>query len=190
MVAQDRTLISFWMSMGPAYVAVTLLASGVGHVVRFGAFRDLVRTHGLIPARLAPAVALVTVLAEVGFGAAALFLVPPGSRSGTYVVIFAGPVVLGLAFVGYVRQLLRSRSRATSCGCSPLAGPLTSAALLPGAALSLVSVTTLVAAALAVTEPVGDPLSWVLPALWGATLAMVVMLVPASVPRGAMDRSG
>jgi hypothetical protein len=192
--AKDRPLTSFLISMGRAYLAVTLLASGVGHVVRFRSFRDLVRTHGLVPARLATAVALLTMLAEVGFGAAALVLVAQRPDPGTDVLLFAGPAVLGLLFVGYVRRLLRRPGRATSCGCSPLAGPLTPAALVPGVALALVSATALVAAALAITTaPVAAAATdapWLLSVLWGATLAIVVLLVPAAVPRGVADWGG
>lgn len=184
-------MITFWWPFGCAYLAATLLPSGVSHLFGFGSFRDLLRTHAIIPQRLATPVALTTLLAELVAGSAALILLPL-HRAAAAMLLFGGTAVVGLGFLLYVRRLLGRPGRAVSCGCSPLAAPLTSASVLPGAMLAVVSVT-----ALAVTVigdrlpgvPTGEfvgALSW-FPPLSGVTLAAVVMLVPASAPSPATE---
>jgi hypothetical protein len=190
MVTAEGPLIAFWPSMALAYLVAALLASGINHVVRFGSFRDVVRGHGLIPLRFTPLVALLTVVAEIGLGSAAL-IVMPQRPSGAAVVVLAGAAALGLAFVGYMRRLLRAPGPATSCGCTPFSGPLTRATLLPGAMLALVSTvggTATWVATSAADPAVAGPLR-ALAALWGVSLAVTVMLVPASIPQPATDRS-
>jgi hypothetical protein len=187
MVAWGRGLISFLWSFAFAYLAATLLASAAAHLVGFADFCDLIRTHGIIPPRLSTAVALGVLTLELVAGAAALLLV---SRRGTEVVppilLCAVTAITGVGFVSYVRRLLQM-STSVRCGCSPLAGPTTSASLLPGAALALISMVGL-AVALAPAQSFAtelDVLVAVLPQLWGATLAVVVMLVPSSMPAPA-----
>lgn len=186
-------MISFWSSFGLAFIATTLLASGATHAIGFSSFRNLIRDHAIIPSRGAPIVALLTVLAELTAGAAALVFLLSQSTAGPTVVLFAVTGALGVAFVLYLRRLLRQPHRASGCGCTPLSSPLTPASQLPGAALAAVSATALVAAFLQIRyggaadpDSVG-PLAVMAP-LWGLTLAVLVMLVPASVPSLTVDR--
>lgn len=175
-------MIAFWLPMGLAYVAVTTLTSGAGHLVRPGAFRDLVRRHGVVPRRLATPVAAMTVTAELAFGTAALVLLPQGHRPWAAAGVFAGSLGMGLGFLVYVRRLLRLPADDVGCGCSPLAGPLTPAATVPATALTVVSALSLLAVAASVAVAwdgaSAEPLAW----LWGGTLAVVVLLVPAVAP--------
>lgn len=184
-------MITFLLPMGLVYVAATLVTSGVSHLVRFGPFRDLVRRHGLVPGRMATPVASMTVTAELGCGAAAVALLQT-HRPWAAASLFGGSLVMGLSFMGYVRGLLRRPTGDIGCGCSPLAGPLTPAAMVPATALAVVSTLSLVAAAASalvawdgvLAEPL-RALAW----LWGATLAAVVILVPAVAPRVVPDGS-
>lgn len=180
-------MISFLWSFAFAYLAAALLASAAAHLVGFAGFHDLIRTHAIIPQRVSTAVALGVLSLELVAGAAALLL---ASRRGIDVappvLLCATTAIAGVGFVFYVGRLLRM-STSASCGCSPLAGPTTSASLLPGAALALISMVGL-AVALAPAQSSAtevDGLVAALPQLWGATLAVIVMLVPASMPAPA-----
>jgi hypothetical protein len=186
-------VIAFWSSFGLTYVATALLASGASHLLGFSSFRDVVDDHAIVPARFALIVVLLTLIAELVTGTAALVLLIAQSSAVPALLLFAFAGALGVGFVAYVRRLLRQPDRASSCGCSPLASPLTSASQLPGVALSTVSAVALAATFLLdrnMAAAHGDSFGslGLLPPLWGVTLAVLVMLVPASVPSLAVDR--
>jgi hypothetical protein len=172
----------FFLSFGLAYVAATLLATGVSHVWRFSSFRMLVRAHKIVPASLVlPAAACLVVYELVAGGLAAGLLIAP--RMPVFaMLVFVSCVLAGAAFWLYVRRLLNRPVRSGSCGCLPVSSPLTSASLTPSASLAIVSLTGLAATALgSAAEPA--PLGVVLlAALWGVTLAGLLVLFPAAVP--------
>ncbi|MGH2941847.1 MAG: MauE/DoxX family redox-associated membrane protein [Solirubrobacteraceae bacterium] len=176
-------LSAFFASFGFAYLAATLLASAAGHLAALARFRDLVRSHAILPPRLVmPGVLGVLGFELVGGVAALLFAVERRPPTAPVVVLCAASAVAGLAFVLYVRRLLRTVA-AAPCGCSPLSGPTTSASLVLGAALALVSVVALAATvAQAASGGEVEGIALVLAPAWGVTMAALTMLVPASMP--------
>jgi hypothetical protein len=177
-------LLVFCLYFGLSYVGSTLLAGGLGHVVGFPAFRALVRGHGIVPPGWAlPAAAAVTVF-ELAAGGSAAGLLLVGPPTAFAAPVFASCAVASVAFWLYVRRLLGQPVRAASCGCSPASGPLTPASLTPSAALALVSLAGLAAAVLgpATLAPLVPAL---LSALWGVTLAGLLVVFPAAVPAAA-----
>lgn len=183
---EPESLSGFFASFGFTYLAATLLASAAGHLMRFAGFRDLVRGHAILPPRLVTPGVLCVLSFELLAGAAALlFAVRRNPEVTPAVVLCAASAVAGLGFVVYVRRLLRT-SAAPPCGCSPLSGPTTSATLVPGAALALVSVVALTATL--ARAPAGSEVDGIVRALapvWGVTMAALTMLVPASMPAPA-----
>lgn len=165
----------FTTALALGYLAATLLLSGVVHLIRFGAFSAVVSAHGVLPDRAAAPVALVVAVAETGLGTAAAIA---AVRGGAPPALFAAAAVLGVGFIVYLRALLARPDTAVGCGCTPLAAPLTPASLLPGGMLAAVAILALAATA---AGPSGVGTAFGL--LWGATLALLVVLVPVSVPR-------
>ncbi len=173
----------FVTTLALGYLAAALLPSGVAHLARFGAFRGVVRAHRVVPDRAAAPVALLVAVAEIGLGAAAA---AAAVRSSAPPVLFAATAVLGVGFILYLRALLRHPDTGVGCGCTPLAAPLTPASLLPGGMLTVVAILAL-AATLAVTTAGPSGPGTAFPLLWGATLALLVVLVPASAPQSAVE---
>lgn len=180
---EPKSLSAFFASFGFTYLAATLLASAAGHLAGLVGFRELVRAHAILPPRLVtPGVLCVLGFELVGGAAALLFVVQQHPETAPAVVLCAASAVAGLGFVLYVRRLLRT-SAAAPCGCSPLSGPTTSASLVLGAALALISVVAL--AATVARAPAGGEVEGIARALapvWGVTLAALTMLLPASMP--------
>lgn len=154
-----------------------LLPAGIAHLLRPAQFAQLVAAHGVLRPRSAPAVAVAVGVTETVVGGGALVaIVADGLRRP----VLGAALLLGIAFVTYLTALMRRPHAGLGCGCTPLAGPVTTASLLPGAVLVAVSVPALPAAG----APAGA--AWSGPvwfgAVCGATLAVAVMLVPATVP--------
>lgn len=194
MAAEGRGLISFLYSFGLAYLAAALLASAAGHVLRFPAFHDLVRVHAIVPQRLSGPAALCVLSFELAAATTALLLAWRDRVDLALAVLLCGTTLIaGLGFLSYVRRLLRSGSPA-SCGCSPLAGPTTAASAVPAAALVVISAVTLAAAVVLAAAPSAavavDGVVGALPQLWGVTVAVGVMLVPASAPAASTRETG
>jgi len=169
----------FVTALALGYLAAALLPSGVAHLARFGAFRGVVRAHRVVPDRAAAPVALLVAVAEIGLGAAAA---AAAMRGNALPVLFAAAAVLGVGFILYLRALLRHPDTGVGCGCTPLSAPLTPASLLPGGMLTVVAILALAATAAGPSGP-----GTALPLLWGATLALLVVLVPASAPQPAVE---
>ncbi len=164
-----------------SYVAASLMASGVHHVTRIAGFRDIVRSHRIIPAGLAMPLAILVTVFELlvgGTAIAALFRVEVSAQTP---LLFSVCAVIGLAFALYVRQLFRSPEGITSCGCSSFDSPLTVASIIPALMLVLVSLLGLASNAFRFGNA-PSPRLLVLPLVWGATLALIINLLPASMP--------
>lgn len=180
-----------------AYVATTLLIGGIGHLLNFAQFRELVRSHGIIPARLATLASILTLLFEAAVGTALLAVLLDMVVAPLALVLFTLSAAGGCAFALYIRLLLRRPSGVTSCGCSPFAGPLTPASMLPASALLLMSLLGLAATSLGFARPLeaGYELLGVavaLPLVWGLTLTIAIFMLPASLPplRGLWQTDG
>lgn len=139
----------------------------------------MVRAHGVVPSRAAAPVALLVAVTETALGAAAAIA---AMQSSVPPVLFAAAAVLGVGFILYLRALLRRPDSGVGCGCTPLPAPLGPASLLPGGMLAVIAILAL--AATAIGARAADT---TFPLLWGATLALLVVLVPASVPQPATE---
>lgn len=166
-----------------SYIATSLLASGVHHGTRSARFSSIVRSHRMIPARFAtPLAILVTVFELVAGGAAVAVMWKETTVPAP--LIFLICILTGFAFALYVRQLLRHPQGITSCGCSAFASPLTIASIVPALALTVVSLIGLASTAFGSGDLKPEFLV-ILPVVWGVTLAVIINLVPASMPRPA-----
>ena len=183
------------------FLAVMLLVSGVGHATRFARFRGILRDHGVVPPIHSGLIAALVTGVELLTGAvvASVLLLPAAASphvaatatSPAYVTGTVVSAALGGAFLLYLRRLLRQPPRALSCGCSFLSGQLTPASLAPAASLLLVSLLALAAARFAGQAAffrTGEGSSAVLSIGWGATLAVLVLVLPAAVaPRVELE---
>ena len=116
---------------------------------------------------------------ELLAGGVALFCLQHSAAVAMQIWVLVSAAVAGTAFWLYIRQLLRKPAGVTSCGCSPLAAPVTRASLAPSIGLVCISILGLGAIAGAWY---GEPrLLIVLPCLWGATFGWITLLYPASV---------
>ncbi|MGA7733370.1 MAG: MauE/DoxX family redox-associated membrane protein [Chloroflexia bacterium] len=175
---------AYYLSL--AYVAATLLTSGIGHVLGFARFRALVGSHGIIPARFATLVLIIAATFEVAAGSTAVAMLLNTEIAPFAPLLFAIVAALACAFALYIRLLLRRPVGVTSCGCSPFAGPLTPMSIVPAAALLLMSALGLVVTGLGFSSSlnIGYELlgfAIVLPLAWGISLSMVVFLLPATL---------
>jgi uncharacterized membrane protein len=178
----------YYLALG--YIAAALLTGGVGHLLGFARFRDLVREHAMIPDSLVTTTTMLVVAFELLAGSAALAALLNEEMTARATLLFAMCAVAGGAFAYYIRRLLLSPLEITSCGCSLLAGPLTPVAIVPALMLLVVSGLGLVATVLGFGRPLGVAyglagVSLALPLLWGVTLALIIILLPASMPRPA-----
>jgi hypothetical protein len=180
-------VLTFAYTFSLAYLAATLLSSGVGHLFTYVSFRTLVGAHRIIPLRWAPAIAAFVVVSELGGAGMALASLVRGQVVLPDLLLFAAGTLAGLAFTLYLRRLLAERPGIGSCGCSPLGGPLTPVSLVPATFLLLVSLAGMLATAFGLAQPlvlVGTlpPIAMMLPVMWGVTLAGIVILLPATAP--------
>ena len=178
----------YYLSLG--YVAATLMISGIGHVLGFAHFRDLIRAHSIIPTRLAVATAVLVIGFELVGAVTSLAVLLNEENAVRASLLFAVCAAAGGAFAFYIRRLLRRPEGISSCGCSPFAGPLTPASMVPALALLLMSLLGLVAVGLGYNSPLGvtyglQGISVALPLVWGLTLAVIIILLPASMPQPA-----
>jgi len=169
-----------------SYLAASLMASGVHHVTSLASFGGIVRSHRLMPSHLAMPLAILVTVFELVAAGTALVILFIGEIGAQAPLLFSICAVLGLAFALYVQKLLRHPEGITSCGCSSFAGPLTVASIIPALALMLVSLLGLAATAWSFENTFNLNFSVVLPLLWGATLALIINLLPASMPRPAI----
>ena len=193
MAAARCRLITFVYFFSLAYVAATLLAGGVGHLRGFAQFRSLVRSHGIVRARFSMPISIFVVAVELVAGSFALAILFGPDAATRRSLLLAACSVVACAFMLYVRQLLLKPLGITSCGCTPIASPLTPASIVPAAALLLVSVAGFAATAFrpgqspAVTNDLAVIFT-ALPVISGVTLAGIIILVPASIPQLAVER--
>lgn len=188
MVAEGQQAMTFVYYLAVGYVAATLLTSGMSHGMGLAGFRDVVRSHGFVPASLATPVAAFVTILELAAGGAALAVLLSEEAAARASLLFAVCAVMGVAFALYVRRLLRRPEGITSCGCSPFESPLTWASVVPACALLLASALGLAAAAFGWGRPLDAAyqslgISVILPLVWGVTLSLIINLLPASVPR-------
>lgn len=179
----------FVQDLALAYLAFTFLVTGTFHAVRFGRLRRLVASHQIVPAGLTAVASAGLVGLELIVGFASVVGVIRAEVDLPFVGL---SFFAGLAFVAYVRRLLRGGGSPTSCGCSPVGGgAVTGASLVPALALLAVAAAALfvdLAGGVAAEQASGGPAGRALSVGWGLLLAWTVMLVPAIVPQPQMPR--
>ncbi len=192
MDSQEKPPLTFVYYLALAYLAATLLTSGLGHTLGLGRFRDLMKEHTIVPAGLAMTIAFVIAAFELVAGSLLLTLLVKETATVSASILFGMCGIAGGAFASYINRLLHNPDRMTSCGCSPLEGPLTSVSLVPAFALILTSCFGLLATGLGFGGPVDGTygvigISVALPLAWGVTLALIIILLPASMPRAEIN---
>ena len=174
----------YYLALG--YLAAGLIASGIYHATRWTSFGEIVRSHRIVPVGLATPLAILITVLELVAGTAALGVLFSKEVAARAPLLFSVCTVLGIVFALYVRQLLRARAHdpagITSCGCSSFAGPLTIASIIPALALAVVSLLGLATTAFGFGTTLDQNFVVGLPLVWGVTLAMLVNLLPASMP--------
>lgn len=182
-------MLSFVQLGGLAFVAASLLATGGAHLIGLPGFARLLRQHGLLPGVLAAPLAVVVTGAELAIALAALAALAgsdPGFGPWLGTTAFAASLAAGGVFLVYLRRLRRT-GHSGSCGCSPLASPLTPASFAPAAFLAATGALGLLARWAA--APISLSLqAWSgLAITWGVTLAGIVLLLPASAPGKVLE---
>ncbi|HEU4795279.1 MAG TPA: MauE/DoxX family redox-associated membrane protein [Pyrinomonadaceae bacterium] len=185
MGSEGKPLMTFLHYLALGYLAAALLAGGIYHAARLTSFSDTVQSHRIIPASIAMPAAILVTIFELAAGGAALFILFSQDVAARAALLFSSCTVIGVVFALYVRRLLRNPQGSTSCGCSAFAGPLTIASIVPALALALVSGLGLATAGPGFKTILNPNFSVALPLLWGITLALIVNLIPASMPRPA-----
>ncbi len=183
--SEGEPLTSFLVPFALAYLATALLPSGVLHLGRLRHFGRLLYVHRIVPPVLIGPVAVLVGTLEAGAGLMSLLALIGVRLPLALSALLGGATLLGTGFFLYLILLfLRHPGREVSCGCSPGSGRLTVASLLP--ALGLIGVGWMGWAAIGASGPLGaQPAapSWmILAALWGATLAPLMAMVPAALP--------
>lgn len=173
--------MTFIYYLALAYLAAALIGGGIHHAARLTSFGDIVRSHRIIPARVAMPLTVVVTVFELAAGSVALVVLFREEIAPRASLLFSICTAIGLVFALYVRQLLRSPAGISSCGCSSFASPLTTASIVPALALVLVSLSGLVTTALGFRNTLNSGFVVVLPLVWGVTLATIINLVPASM---------
>ncbi len=167
-----------------SYLAASLISSGLHHGTKIAGFSEIVQSHRVVPRMIAPLITMLVTLCELAAGGAALAALFSPKIAVWASLIFAGCTAMGLAFSIYVSRLLRDPEGITSCGCSAFSSPLTRASVIPAIALTLVSLLALATAGFVRTPLTELPrMMLMLPVCWGVTLALIINLLPASMPR-------
>ena len=131
-------MLTFLGCFSMAYIATTLGVTGLQHLAHHGAFREILRQHGLLPAALVTPTAVLVTALELLLPAGAVIALAADAATTPAAYITGGSAgLLGLAFLLYILRLLGSPAHALACGCSPFAGETSRLSLLPGAGLAL-----------------------------------------------------
>lgn len=181
-------MIGFFALCGLVFVAVLLAATGGAHLVGLPGFARLLRRHGIVPASLAVPAATALTLAELTLAAAAMTALAGGDPRLAGIA-FGAALALGGGFVAYLRALLRS-GHTGSCGCSPLATPLTPASFAPAVGLIAAGTLGLLATGggfAGLPVPPAGVAGSALAGAWGVALVALVLLLPATAPGRARE---
>ena len=170
-------MIPFWDALAFGCTATVFLLSGSGHLLHPRRFARAVRAQGLLPAVMTAPLAVLLAASEVTLGAAGALALAGRLPDQWTPVLLAGTVCVCVALGAYVCALLVTRPHAASCGCTPWNAALSPLSLVPAMVTGGLAALALVASA--------DPVSFdggLLGALWGLTIAALVLATPAAVP--------
>lgn len=177
--------MTFVYYLALSYLAASLVPVGVYHGARLGNFSRIVQSHRIVPAVIAVPLAILVAAFELVAGATALAALFNEEAAKAAGLLFSICAAVGLALALYVYRLLRHPEGITSCGCSAFASPLTIASVVPALTLLLVSLLGLATTALGLGSNLNEKpdIALALPMVWGGTLALIINLLPASMPR-------
>ncbi len=170
---------TFFLFFALAYNAALFLASAVAHIAHLKSFRQLIQEHRVLPPASATLIAAVVCGFELTVGGAALFALEQFASPRMRISVLVSAAMAGVAFWLYLRQLLRKSTGVTSCGCSPLAAPLTRASLAPSIGVVCISVFGLAGVGGTSYRDPGLPVG--LACLWGVAFAGLTVLYPAAI---------
>lgn len=196
--ASPLAMLDFVVLLGLSHLLVLLSVTGAGHVLAPRRMSESITAHGIVPHPFVAVAATAVPAVELGIAALAAVALLTG-RDILAGATLVGGFALGLMFLAYLGSLIRSGVHA-DCGCTPLQAPLTSASAAPSIALAAscgLGVAAMVLGGAAdvgqVTGPnqhgqVAVTLWSLIPIAWGPVLALLVILVPATVPVAAGQR--
>jgi hypothetical protein len=164
--------------LAAGYVSALLVVAGAGHALRLGAFVETLRRHAIVVEPFAAPAAACVAVAETVLGAGLLAAVLAGNQAAA-MRLFAACGLLAAIYVGYLVMLLK-RKAGGSCGCLPVAAPLTEMSLLPAAGILCFSALGMLAA---LADPIASQGVAVLGLAWGVLLSLLSILLPATMPR-------
>ena len=171
-------MIPFWDALAFGCSATVFLVSGSGHLLHPRRFARTVRAHRLLPGSIAAPLAVMLAAGEAAVGIVAV-LALAGRVPETWVpALLAGTACVCLALAAYLCVLFVARPYAETCGCTPWSTQLSALSLAPALVTGSLTVPALVASPHNVTS-VG---SGILGALWGLTIAALVLAVPPAAP--------
>ena len=117
--------MTFLYYLGLSYLAANLITVGVYHGTRLASFSRIVGSHRIVPIVFALPLAIFVAAFELVAGATALAALFSQEMAKLTGLLFSASAAIALAFILYVRQLLRHPEGIASCGCSSFASPLT-----------------------------------------------------------------
>lgn len=186
-VPEVAPVFDFVVLLGLSHLGSLLVVTGVAHVGGLPRLVDLLGRHGIIAQPLVRVVAVAVPSVELTIAALAVLAIAVGGAGATAAAL-AGGFAVGLLFIAYLWRLMRTGSD-VDCGCTPLEGPLTSASFAPAASLVVTCGLGLLALLVGGVEAMGLSPWPIVPIVWGPVLAMLVILIPATVPVAASHRS-
>lgn len=176
---------SFIAALAASFVTILLTASALGHLLRFGRFRAVIQSHGTVPRALILPAALAVLVFELSVAAGCATILWSEDESPWQARFFALAAAGGFLFAAYIRVLLQHPEGVQSCGCTPLEGLLSPISLAPGLALMMAgAIGWMYSGELFMAE---QALPKLLGSGWGLTLALLTMLLPASLGTPAQE---
>jgi hypothetical protein len=172
------TVIPFWDALAFGCSATVFLVSGGGHLLHPRRLARAVRGHRLLPGSMAAVFAVLLAAGEVAVGVAGALALAGRFPESWAPVLLTGTACFCLALGAYVCVLFVMRPYAETCGCAPWSTPLSALSLAPALVTGSLTVLALVAS----SPDVGGIGSGLLGALWGLTIAALVLAAPAAVP--------
>ena len=171
-------MIPFWDALAFACSATVFLVSGIGHLRHPRRFARAVHGHRLLPGFLVAPLAVLLAVGEVTVGIAAALALAGRLPESWAPSLLVGTAWVCLALAAYLCVLFVSRPYAETCGCTPWSTPLSALSLAPAVITGSLAVLAFVAG----SRGMSSIESGLLGALWGLTIAVLVLAAPAAVP--------
>jgi hypothetical protein len=174
----EGAVIPFWDALAFGCSATVFLVSGSGHLLHPRRFARAIRGHRLLPGALAAPLAALLAAGELTAGVAGALALAGRLPESWAPFLLMGTASVCLALGAYLCVLFVTRPYAETCGCTPWSTPLSALSLVPAAVTGSLAALALVASSHEVTSFGGGLLG----ALWGLTIAALVLAAPAAVP--------